>query len=210
MLERVTMSLSGWEENKRNGQSIYYRHVEGGALSLSIVEFAPDIPREFERAAWFECARAFAAPGGLVSLDPRTIRSLPAMEFIYKRKQGNGFGYTGMLIIEWEGVYCYIVTSWREGSPTGLREAVLSVKLLDEGRIRFPKPTFFQRLLKTPLPLEGFFYDPYDRSYRGAILRSVCDEEEYDAQFPEHPLSLVRSHLRTVRETIRFLEVAPS
>jgi hypothetical protein len=204
MLERVTMDLSGWEERKRDSATIYYEHEGGGALSLSVVDRPSDMPRRFERADWLEFARRFAAPGGLISLDPRTIQSLPAMELIYKREHGSGFGYTGIVIIEWEGRYCYIVVSWKEGSPTGVREAVLSVKLLDEGRIRLSKPSFFQRLLKTPLPLDGFFRDPYDPSYRGVILRNVCDDEEYDAQFPTHPLSLLRVDLRTVREVIHF------
>ena len=198
------MDLSGWKERERTATSIYHQHVDGGALSLTVMDIEPDVPRRFERGAWLGYARTFAAPGALVSLDAHIIQSLPAMEFIYKYREGSGFGYTGVLFIEWEERHCGIVSSWKEGSPTGVREASLSVKLLDEGKIRIPKRTFLQRLFKTPLQIEGFFADPYDASYRGEILRSICDNAEYDDQFPMHPLSRVRSCLRTTRETIRF------
>ena len=55
--------------------------------------------------------------------------------------------------------------------------------------------------------LDGWFRDPYDSSYRGAILCSVTDNEGFDSQFP---LSRLRSILKSVRSTLRSADAPPS
>jgi hypothetical protein len=54
--------------------------------------------------------------------------------------------------------------------------------------------------------LEGWFTDPYDPKYKGMVLRSVTDNEKYDEEFPDHPLSRLRSTLKTVRNSLQFSE----
>ena len=48
--------------------------------------------------------------------------------------------------------------------------------------------------------------DPYDPSIRAPLQRNRAEEETYDSQFPDHPLSRVRSLLGHLRES---LEIAP-
>jgi hypothetical protein len=200
MLESMTLDLTGWQEVRRDARGIVYRDASGGAMMLSSSSVRPEIPTSFERDAWLAHARDVARPGGIVSVDPRTIHGLPAMELIYKRQHERGFYYTGLLFMERAGNHHRVVVSWQEGPMTGAREAVLMSRLLQEGRIRLPKG----RPPPGGAPLEGFVADPYDRAYTGPILRSLSDDEQYDALFPLHPLSRVRSQLRIASETIRF------
>ncbi|HKC93158.1 MAG TPA: hypothetical protein VKB81_03960 [Nitrospira sp.] len=148
-----------------------------------------------------------ARPGGIVSVDPRTAASRPAIEIIYKRTEGMGYRYTGMLIVEFSGYWCQITGVFGERGVTGVREAVLTEKLFSGGQIKLRKHPFYRRVFtRSSGYVEGWFVDPYDAKYRGIVLRSVADNEEYDQRFPDHPLMRLRSTLKTVRESLQFLD----
>jgi hypothetical protein len=210
--ELVNFDLSGWHEHERSRDSIFWGNPAGEALSLSVVPSTEEPSKIFEREAWLDRARELAAPGGLVTVDPYEIHSRPAMQIIYKRTHGSGYAYTGMLFIHFEGQCCLVVAACKEGSTTGIREAVLTPQLLREDRIRIRKYPFYKKPFMHGASgyLEGWFRDPYDRSYRGVTLCSVADNEEFDAQFPDHPLSRVRCILKGVRKTIRLADAPPA
>jgi hypothetical protein len=57
------------------------------------------------------------------------------------------------------------------------------------------------------VPIEAWQQDPYDPSHKGAFMRNHADCPEYDAQFPDHPLSKTRAYLA---ELAAQLEIAPA
>lgn len=214
--ELVNFDLSGWHEHERSRVSISWHNQADERLSLSLQPIRWGTWMIFEREYWLDFARKMSAPGGIVSVDPYNIQSRPAMQIIYKRTQGMGYAYTGMLFIHFQGQYCVVMVACREGSFTGIREAVLQPQLMDEGKIRIRIYPFYKRLYERLFKrgatgyVEGWFRDPYDPSYRGVILCCVSDNEEFDSQFPDHPLSRVRSILKSVRDTLRFADAPPS
>ena len=46
--------------------------------------------------------------------------------------------------------------------------------------------------------------DPYDPEIQGACLRNMAEAPEYDAGFPQHPLSRVRTAMRCLTQGIRL------
>jgi hypothetical protein len=54
---------------------------------------------------------------------------------------------------------------------------------------------------------EEWARDPYEPSDRSPIRRNLSDDEQYDARFPEHPLSRARRYLASI---LASLEVDPS
>jgi hypothetical protein len=73
-----------------------------------------------------------------------------------------------------------------EHGTTGIREAVITAGLMEEGKLTVEsyKASWAQ--------------DPYDSTYCGvdrSTLRYMSDDETYDPQFPQHPLSKVRREL---------------
>ncbi|MCE9577561.1 MAG: hypothetical protein K8W52_30710 [Deltaproteobacteria bacterium] len=54
--------------------------------------------------------------------------------------------------------------------------------------------------------LAGWFADRYDPAARGPMVRNLSEDEQYDALFPEHPLTRVHALLGHVERT---LEVEP-
>ena len=115
--------------------------------------------------------------------------------------------FTGILIVEFRQHRCQFTAVSGEQGTTGIREALVTDTLLGTGQIRVRKYPFYLRPFKRSSGyVEGWFRDPYDVKYRGITLRSVSDDEEYDAQFPDHPLSRLRCTLASVRDSLRFAQ----
>jgi hypothetical protein len=204
MIERITFNTSGWHEHERSEERIVWGNA-GDILSLDVVPRPWQTFKPMERERWLEDARHMARPGGIVSVDPYTVGSHPAIQIVYKREQGSGYRYTGILVIKFGEYWCQVTVVCGEKGMTGIREAVLTPRLLEDGRIKIRKHPFYLRLFKRSSGyLEGWFADPYDPRYRGINLRSIADNEEYDDEFPNHPLSRLRSTLKTVRDSLQF------
>lgn len=45
---------------------------------------------------------------------------------------------------------------------------------------------------------DGWFEDPFDKAYRKGVLKNLSENEEYDAAFPDHPLSVLRRFVNTI------------
>jgi hypothetical protein len=207
MIERITFNTSGWHEHEQERAKDWVVWGNAGdILSLAAVP-SPKTFKPMEREYWLQDARLMARPGGIVSVDRCVVASRPAIEIIYKRTDGMGYRYTGMLVVELSGYWCHIAGVFGERGTTGVREACLTARLLEGGQIKIRKHPFYRRVFTRSFGyVEGWFVDPYHAKYRGIVLRSVTDNEEYDQQFPDHPLTRLRSTLKTVRNSLQFLD----
>ena len=84
---------------------------------------------------------------------------------------------------------------------TGVREAAVSVQLWESGELEI-EPLQKAENRGEPRAIKGWFFDPYDPYFKGPVLNSLSDDIKYDEMFPDHPLSLLRATLATVRETM--------
>lgn len=46
---------------------------------------------------------------------------------------------------------------------------------------------------------DGWFEDPFDKAYKKGVLKNLSENEEYDAAFPDHPLSVLRRFVNTIQ-----------
>jgi len=208
MIERITFNTSGWHEHGQEQSKDWVVWGNAGdILSLAVVPSPWRTFKPMEREYWLQDARQMARPGGIVSVDPRMAASRPAIEIIYKRTEGMGYRYTGMLVVEFSGYWCQVTGVFGERGVTGLREAQLTARFLERGQIKLRKHPFYRRVFtRSSGYVEGWFVDPYDAKYREVVLHNLADSEEYDAQFPDHPLTRLRSTLKTVRDSLQFLD----
>ena len=208
MIEPITFNTSGWHEHEpeRAKDWVVWGNA-GDILSLAAVPSPWKTFKPMEREYWLQDARQMARPGGIVSVDPCVVASHPAIEIIYKRTDGMSYRYIGMFVVEFSGYWCQITGVFGERGTTGVREAYLRARLLEGGQIKILQHPFYRRVFTLASGhVEGWFVDPYDAKYRGIVLRSVADREEYDEQFPDHPLSRLRSTLKTVRNSLHYLD----
>ena len=148
-------------------------------------------------------AREFAVDlgGSLVSADLVVMDSHPAVEIISKKEEGLGYVYEGAIFCSLDARDIMVFAIFNECDITGVREAAVSAQLWETGELEI-KPLREAENQGEPQAIKGWFFDPYDPSFRGPVLNSLSDDIKYDEMFPEHPLSLLRATLANVRETI--------
>ena len=135
----------------------------------------------------------------IVSVDAVSVAQRPATQLIYKREKLPAYAYTGMLFLQLDGFAYVIVIAAEERGTTGVREAVVTARFFEEGKLTLETYE------------SGWFRDPYDPGYMGRILRSLSDDEAYDSSFPDHPLSKIRRTLVYLQSSIRLdLSSVPS
>jgi hypothetical protein len=144
---------------------------------------------------WRKEGRSLATErnGAIVSGDAVVARGVPMFQLIYKRPEGNGFMYSGMLFLS----QFVISLSAREHGVTGTREAAVTLDLVEKGQLEIDRDPS-----GATGKIRGWFKDPYDPNYGGIVLRSVSDHEMYDAAHPHHPLTRMRRKLKVIRDSL--------
>jgi len=87
----------------------------------------------------------------------------------------------------------WTVVSGEQGT-TGVREAIVTTQLMNDGKLTIED---YQ---------QSWAQDPYEVTYAGvdrSALRFASDDESYDEQSPDHPLSKVRRVLATLPSAVR-------
>lgn len=191
-LSSLTFDAHGWHEVERRDGFASWRHITGDVLSLARIDGgAPELRDAREIAENFE--------GSIVSFDSCPVDRYSATRFIYKVEAGSGYKYSGMIFLPFEGCSYVVSVVSGERGPTGVREALVTARLLEQGSL-------------TPETYESeWFSDPYDPDYEGRVLRSLSDDESYDGLI-DHPLSTVRrilgEQVSLLREAVREGEEA--
>ena len=197
-----TFETTGWHERQRSETNVVWTSDEGDSLTVN-GSASPGVPPFSNLEVWRTLCRGIAEDrgGAIVSGESFEEGAAPVFEFIYKREDGAGYLYGGQLFIPHQETVWVIGASAREHGTTGTREALVTAQLAGQGRLEIePTPDATGAGGK----IRNWFRDPYDPKYSGRVLRSIADDEEYDALVPHHPLSRLRRTLMTVRRTLRF------
>lgn len=134
-----------------------------------------------------------ATNSGLLQLDVVELDTVPAIKLITKiRQQPRGGIYLGSFIVPRRDFSYILQVGCPELGMTGVRESSVGSKLLEEGRTSIDEQGH----------MLGWASDPYDPSFLGELLRNLGDDEQYDAEFPDHPLSRLRRYLTELEPTI--------
>jgi hypothetical protein len=185
------LSMNGWALVNHEPTAAYWRDPTGDVINLTLfpVDQALAIPKLSDTKSLQNYCRAIAESqsSGLVEVTSTVGAEGPCVAYIYKRLRIPAFTFFGVVATPVpHGTWTWLVVAYERGT-TGVREAVITSKLVEAGQ----------------LTLESYeaswAQDPYDPSYRGVdgkTLRYVSDAEEYDAAFPDHPLTKVRRELR--------------
>jgi hypothetical protein len=128
-------------------------------------------------------------------IEARLLGTGSSAMLIYKRLQMPGYVYTGMLFSSVRGIELAWTVVAGERGTTGLREAIVTKSLFDKGELTIDG--YKQFWAQDPYQPD---YDRVDRS----VLRFMSDDESYDEQFPDHPLSKVRRVLAAIPNDVQF------
>jgi hypothetical protein len=192
-IRRVRLGLPGWTEGTPTKGMRMWRDSDGDVLTLAISSEPfrhADDADEREIRNW---CREFARSNGGGLIEAFAVND--GIKFIFKRLQIPAYIYSGILITHVRELWLMWTTTSTERGITGVREAVVTSTLLRAGKLL---PDEYE---------QRWGQDPYEPSYRDAdrsLLRFMSDDDSYDQQFPQHPLSKVRRTLATLAKHAEY------
>jgi hypothetical protein len=192
-LRDIEIPLDAWTEMEPVDATRRWRNATGDQFLVDFFNLGPDLPSAVQDIDPIRrlYRSMLGGAGGLVEVESTVIAGVPAILAIFKVPQGpTAMTYAGVVTIPFRD--CSFVLKWQcpEYGMTGIRES--SVFLL----VSPP-------LDETGTP-QGWAQDPYEPSHNAKGLRTRSDDVEWDARFPTHPLSRLRSYFATMLGAIRF------
>ncbi|MET9557250.1 hypothetical protein [Streptomyces sp. NPDC006645] len=163
----------------------------GLVLSVHFFPLVPDLPAPLHDPdrLRFGCAQGTAnAGGGLIEAEVGAVDTVPALYQLVKMPlpSRRGQGFIASWTLPRERCSAAVKVQAAEGATTGVREATVMAQV---------GPADFFR----PHPYAG-------GGQFGGLPYSVADLEQWDAHFPDHPLTLVRAALRRITPTVTLDE----
>jgi len=104
--------------------------------------------------------------------------------------------YLGSLTLPFRDFSYVLKIQCPETGITGTRDSTVLNALLKAGKVSIDNSG----------QLEAWMEDPYDASVTGSLAKNKSEAEEYDLQFPSHPLTRLRAALGHVQQTLRVNE----
>ncbi len=209
-IDAIHLDLTGWSPISNAN----HKWIRTGPDILSLLFF--DVKTTPPPCAWSntECwlsyfTASLAEQGSaVVSVEALPIHGIPALQAIFKHRQPavNGLSdlgilYTGIWIVPFANFSFNIQVECYESGVTGTREAVVSM-MTNQGRSQEAEKGQESSILVNSM--DELFEKM--RQQRRRLFRTPADDEKYDSQFPDHPLSRVRGHLSYIAETIQLDE----
>lgn len=195
-INSVSVPDFGWNKVEENDSRIVWVNPKENALiSLNFFDIQPNIPtvknldflKDFYRNSISE------ANGGVVEVSLLTVNNVPSVKTIFKIPQPeSGMTYIASVTIPFENCSFVIKIQAAEVGTTGIRDAVILNQMLMSGEVTLGEDR-----------LENWFEDPYNPNFKNGTLMNKSEQEKYDIEFPEHPLSVSRIAITdAVRQTV--------
>ena len=132
--------------------------------------------------------------GGIVRVEKVKTKGIETIQSIVKiPTKPSGMAYIGTIYFLLDKSMYIIKIQAREAGTTGIRDTVILSKLIAEGKVSYGENS-----------INGWASDPYDSTYEDGALMNIADAEEYDSEFPNHPLSQVRMIVDKINSSIEF------
>jgi hypothetical protein len=192
------LSYQGERDNVRA-----WRSESGDGIGLYHFAVPPSIPTSLADAQAvrsFYRRLALSSNIGFVEADVFELQGGRALRVICKAVQypdGTGRTYLGSITLPFRDFSFVIKAHCPELGTTGVRESVVLDRLLRSGGVRLQTEAAQGALLGP-----GWITNREDDSLPPGLARNVSEDEAYDAEFPDDPLSRARAFLRRVQATL--------
>jgi hypothetical protein len=200
----LTFDTTGWIPEGLNRNMIVWNGANDDAIVLYQFDLPPDIPAPLEDV---DSLRAKWPTGGSEALLRNVIDldGIPAVKSIVKQhQQPSGIMYIGTYSVPRESFSYVLKVQCPELGTTGVREAVISQRALMSGQVKL-----------TPdeaIKMTGWRVNPHVTVAEPWMAVNIAEDESLDLEFPDHPLSRLRQHMRQLEPTILvadFVKQAP-
>ncbi len=196
-LHSVILPDQGWNKISEDSHIIRWVNPEQSVLiALHFFDKEPDLPtvKDIDYLKKFYRNIAASSNGGTIETDIIRIHDIPSVKTIIKiPQQETGMTYVASITIPFENCSYVIRIQANEVGMTGLRDAIVAGRLIGDGEVEIDGEN-----------MNNWFQDPYDPDFKQGTPMNKSEWEKYDPEFPEHPLSIARSMIRSIAEDIVF------
>ena len=192
----LELDPQGWTLEDDTPEKRAWSEPNGVAyLSLHYFPVTPDLPQKADLTALREFYRNSlkGANGGLIKADWVTFNGLRCVETLIKLPQEpNGICYLASYILPFSNCSFVLKMQAMELGITGTRESIMVERLLNDEVIEI-----------TPEgQMKNWWVDPYDPNLTDGFIMSLAEQEQYDKDFPNHHLTLLRQWMQRVGESV--------
>lgn len=182
---------------QRHDERTWFDPRTGDQVSLTYFDLEPDLPASLEELPLLRqrLAHVLAEAGTLVEAHVVTIDSVPALYQVVKLPipgRQTGLMFVAALTVPKATGSVVLQVLCQEGNTSGIRESMVSAQIGFENC--FPP-------------------HPYAPGLQGMLPWNVADDQRWDSQFPEHPLSRARAWahrtIQTAKVDPNFARLAP-
>jgi hypothetical protein len=196
-IDSLSVPNFGWELIKESDSIRQWINPEKTtAISVNFFDAEPDIPspKNLDQLRKFYRDQIIQQNGGLIEVSVSEIKGFESVKTIFKIPQEpKGTMYLASLVFPFRKFSFVVKIQVPEMGITGIRELAISERLLSQNEISKGEYGFI-----------GWSRDPYDASVRGGEQMNKSEEEIYDAEFPDHPLSIIRKILESIETQVEF------
>jgi hypothetical protein len=196
-IQSLQFDTSGWTVEQETPDVIKWTNDKSQFLSLHFFAKKPDIPCALERMDTLRAAYRQGlsqSSGALISADRVVNNGLECVQLIFKTpRQPHGMVYVGSLTFPFADCSYVAKIQCAEFGTSGVRDSFVLDAMLKDGSVSVNPIT---------KEIEGWSADPYDPQFTAPLLRNRSDDRQYDAQFPDHPLTAVRQILTGILRSV--------
>jgi hypothetical protein len=196
-LDSITFDTSALRYQSQRDQARIWHTPDGDRVGLYYFPLKPDIGASLQSldAVRKFCRSAAAAAGAaIIEVETVPVDGCEALRQIVKvPQQPHGMTYLGSITLPFRDFSFVVKVQCPERGTTGMRDAVVLDESFGDGRVTVDRMS---------QSLRGWMQDPYDPALRDGFRRNLSEGMEYDACFPDHPLSRLRLMLAHLQRTI--------
>jgi len=179
-----------WEFNREHSDTYQYTWSDKHSPAVIIFKYygiEPDLPTVKNVNTLRDMYRELVGQhnGAIIRVEIGSIQNVDTVETIFKFPiEPHGVSYIGSITIPYKDRSYVLMARCAEVGTTGLRDSAIFDKMIGDGVVTFEDGT-----------PRGWLKDPYDDSMTEGFHMNLSETEEFDAMFPEHPLTVVRGLL---------------
>jgi hypothetical protein len=195
-INSIKFNNLGWQMvEKSDDRIVWLNDTQTAVIAFHFFNIPPDLPTKLENIEEMRILRrqniVESINGGFIRCNTIQVKGFDILDMIIKQPQEErGYLFLGSFTIPFKNCSYVINIQAKEFGTTGMREAMMGNAFLS-GQLKAKSMSELRR-------------DPYDKNFKDGHLMTIFEEEKYDAQFPNHPLSLVRKNLELIKSSLEF------
>jgi hypothetical protein len=196
-LEQIQFDTVGLKFHSETNRVLkVWTNPEADVVTLNLFLTAPDISvslSNLEGLREMYREQVTAAKGGLIEVGMLEISNIPSIKTIFKLPQKMaGVAYVAAITIPFKDFSFVLKITCQERGFGGTRET----RILEQRRLALLEKG------DTRDAIDGWNADPYDPNFKSELLMTFAENQIFDSDFPDHPISRARFWLVKFEKTL--------